>query len=230
MASLTRAAAPSTAVASTMRTLRGVIFDMDGTLTVPVIDFAKMYREVLGPNHPRIVAGSPIDILHEIQEWPTDKQRVAYQVITRHEQEAHERLQIMPGAVGLCSFLDSRKLRRGLITRNVKASVDLFHQRFGISEFFPALSREFTPYKPHPAPFLHICKVWDASPAHVMMVGDSAKDDMVCGNRAGAITCLLDPSGKYDLDKLLPEEQPDYKVKSLQEVQDVLESYFDLRP
>ncbi|KAH7433383.1 hypothetical protein KP509_07G066800 [Ceratopteris richardii] len=97
MASLTRAAAPSTAVASTMRTLRGVIFDMDGTLTVPVIDFAKMYREVLGPNHPRIVAGSPIDILHEIQEWPTDKQRVAYQVITRHEQEAHERLQIMPG-------------------------------------------------------------------------------------------------------------------------------------
>ncbi|KAL0644397.1 hypothetical protein Bca4012_042687 [Brassica carinata] len=28
--------------------LRGVVFDMDRTLTVPVIDFAAMYRSVLG--------------------------------------------------------------------------------------------------------------------------------------------------------------------------------------
>ncbi|MCO5560674.1 hypothetical protein L7F22_014291 [Adiantum nelumboides] len=81
---------------TSLRTLRGVIFDMDGTLTVPVIDFAQMYRDVLGPNHPRIVSGSPIDILHEIQEWPSEKQQTAYQVITRHEREAHERLQLMP--------------------------------------------------------------------------------------------------------------------------------------
>ncbi|KAI5074763.1 hypothetical protein GOP47_0010724 [Adiantum capillus-veneris] len=225
MARLTTASIMTTS----LRTLRGVIFDMDGTLTVPVIDFAQMYRDVLGPNHPRIVAGSPIDILHEIQEWPPEKQQTAYHVITRHEQEAHERLQIMPGAVGLCSFLDSRKLRRGLITRNVKASVDLFHQRFGMKEFFPALSREFTPYKPHPAPFLHICKVWDMRPAEVMMIGDSAKDDIACGNRAGAVTCLLDLTGRYDDRQLSPDEQPNYRVKTLEEVQDILESSFELR-
>jgi len=51
------------------RTLRGVAFDMDGTLTVPTIDFASMYSRVLGDDHPRIVSGSPIDILHEIAEW-----------------------------------------------------------------------------------------------------------------------------------------------------------------
>lgn len=136
----------------------------------------------------------------------------------------------MPGAVELCSFLDSRTLRRGLITRNVKASVDLFHLRFGMKEFLPALSREFLPYKPNPAPFLHICKSWEMSPAEVMMVGDSAKDDIVCGNRAGALTCLLDESDRYDLASLPPEQQPNFKVKSLHEVQSLLESSLELRP
>lgn len=44
--------------------------------------------------------------------------------------------------------------------------------------FSPALSREFRPYKPDPAPLLHICSVWDVQPDEVMMVGDSLKDDV----------------------------------------------------
>lgn len=107
----------------------------------------------------------------------------------------------------LCLF------RRGLITRNVKAAVDLFHERFGVSKpvmsngwrycscceytrwlncdfflwpfrillqitFSPAVSREFRPYKPDPAPLLHICSVWDVQPEEVVMIGDSLKDDV----------------------------------------------------
>jgi hypothetical protein len=79
------------------RTLRGVVFDMDGTLTVPSIDFASMYRRVLGDDHPRIVSGSPIDILHEIAEWSPEKQVQAYAIIAEYEKQALERLQIMPG-------------------------------------------------------------------------------------------------------------------------------------
>jgi hypothetical protein len=79
------------------RTLRGVVFDMDGTLTVPTIDFASMYRRVLGDDHPRIVSGSPIDILHEIAEWSPEKQVHAYAIIAEYEKQALERLQIMPG-------------------------------------------------------------------------------------------------------------------------------------
>ncbi|KAH7685698.1 HAD hydrolase subfamily IA protein [Dioscorea alata] len=99
----------------------------------------------------------------------------------------------MPGALELCGFLDSKKIRRGLITRNVDAAVDLFHQRFGIM-FAPALSREFRPYKPDPAPLLHICSTWDVSPNEVMMIGDSLRDDVVCGRRAGA-TCWMKQGG-----------------------------------
>lgn len=44
--------------------------------------------------------------------------------------------------------------------------------------FCPALSREFRPYKPDPAPLLHICSDWEVLPNEVMMIGDSLKDDV----------------------------------------------------
>lgn len=46
--------------------------------------------------------------------------------------------------------------------------------------FSPALSREFRPYKPDPAPLLHICSSWGVQPNQVMMIGDSLKDDVSC--------------------------------------------------
>ncbi|KAG5531076.1 hypothetical protein RHGRI_025887 [Rhododendron griersonianum] len=244
--------------------LRGVVFDMDGTLTVPVIDFQAMYRAVLGEEeYLALKSRKPftgIDILHHIENWSPDKQRRAYEIIADFEQQGLDRLQIMPGASKLCGFLDSRNIRRGLITRNVKAAVDLFHLRFGIT-FAPALSREFRPYKPDPAPLLHICSTWDVLPNEVMMIGDSLKDDIkasglamnliqlmslgcnlsiddlyfvvviACGKRAGAFTCLLDETGRYDT----PEFEnvafkPDYKVSSLAEVYSLLEANFDLIP
>lgn len=45
-------------------------------------------------------------------------------------------------------------------------------------EFVPALSREFRPYKPDPAPLLHICTAWDIPPSEVLMIGDSLRDDV----------------------------------------------------
>ncbi|CAN6834415.1 unnamed protein product [Brassica oleracea] len=213
--------------------LRGVVFDMDGTLTVPVIDFAAMYRTVLGEDeYKRIKAESPtgIDILHHIESWSPDKQQKAYEIIADYEQQGIDKLQIMPGAVELCSFLDSKKIKRGLITRNVKKAIDIFHQRFGVI-FSPALGREFRPYKPNPDPLLHICSAWDIQPNEVIMVGDSLKDDIACGKGAGAFTCLLDETGRYGPDDFsVSGLHPDFKVDSLSKIQNILETNFDLIP
>nr|XP_043609332.1 haloacid dehalogenase-like hydrolase domain-containing protein At2g33255 [Erigeron canadensis] len=213
--------------------LKGVVFDMDGTLTVPVIDFQAMYKAVLGDQqYLAIKSSSPsgIDILHHIEQWAPDQQLKAYQIIADFEKQGMDKLQIMPGAAELCGFLNSRNIRRGLITRNVKLAVDLFHERFGMS-FSPALSREFRPYKPDPAPLLHICTTWEVEPNEVMMIGDSLKDDVACGKRAGAFTCLLDETGRYDSPQYANvEHKPDYKVSSLAQVLSLLESNFDLTP
>lgn len=82
-------------------TLRGVVFDMDGTLTVPVIDFAAMYRAVLGDEGLAAArAASPsgsVDILHHIETWAPPEQQKAYEIIAHFERQGLDRLQIMPG-------------------------------------------------------------------------------------------------------------------------------------
>lgn len=228
--STTMATSTSISLSSKPR-LKGIVFDMDGTLTVPVIDFQAMYRAVLGHDEYLAVKSkspSGIDILHHIESWSPDKQRRAYEVIADYEKQGLDRLQIMPGAAELCSFLDSRNIRRGLITRNVKDAVDLFHERFNV-KFSPALSREYRPYKPDPAPLLHICSTWEVQSNEVMMIGDSLKDDVACGKQAGAFTCLLDETGRYDAPEYANvQHKPDYKVSSLVEVQSLLERDFEL--
>ncbi|KAL9266805.1 Haloacid dehalogenase-like hydrolase domain-containing protein [Drosera capensis] len=173
--------------------LRGVVSDMDGTLTIPLIDFQAMYKAVLGEEKytelkSRSKAG--IDILGIIEEWSELEKGRAYEVIADFEREGLERLQIMPVMLQELWNFDAKKIRRGLITRNVKAAVDIFHQRFGMN-FSPALSREFRPYKPDPGPLLHICSTWEVQPHEVLMIGDGLKDDVACGNRAGAFACLV---------------------------------------
>jgi hypothetical protein len=37
-------------------------------------------------------------------------------------------MQLMPGVPELCAYLDQKRIPRGLITRNVKASVDWLHK------------------------------------------------------------------------------------------------------
>ncbi|KAL0392645.1 UNVERIFIED_CONTAM: Haloacid dehalogenase-like hydrolase domain-containing protein [Sesamum radiatum] len=233
MATFVTSSAAIRPAATTKGCLRGVVFDMDGTLTVPVIDFHAMYRAVLGKEeYVKIKSENPsgIDILHHIETWSPDKQKQAYQIIADFEKQGSDRLQIMPGASELCEFLDSRNIKRGLITRNVKEAVDLFHLRFGMI-FSPALSREFRPYKPDPAPLLHICSNWGVQPGEVMMIGDSLKDDVACGKRAGAFTCLLDETGRYNSPEYQNVEfKPDYKVSSLVEVRSLLQNHFNLTP
>ncbi|KAL9671870.1 hypothetical protein QQ045_009443 [Rhodiola kirilowii] len=213
--------------------LRGVVFDMDGTLTVPVIDFPAMYKAVLGEEeYLALKASNPsgVDILHHIETWTADKQQKAYEVIAEFERHGLDRLQIMPGAFELCSFLDEKKIRRGLITRNVKEAVDLFHTRFGL-KFLPALSREFRPYKPDPAPLHFICSAWDVQPNEVIMIGDSLKDDVACGKQAGAYACLLDETGRYNSPEYANVElKPDFTVSSLAQIHSILEANFDLLP
>jgi hypothetical protein len=100
MATLTTTTTTTATATPTRARLKGVVFDMDGTLTVPVIDFAAMYKAVLGDDeYRRIKAENPsgIDILHHIENWSPEKQQKAYETIADYERRGLDRLQIMPG-------------------------------------------------------------------------------------------------------------------------------------
>ncbi|GLI69755.1 hypothetical protein VaNZ11_014435, partial [Volvox africanus] len=210
---------------------RGVVFDMDGTLLKPVIDFAEMRRRVG-------VLPEQGDILDVINRWPEVERARAYASIAEIEEQALRDMALMPGALELCGFLDQRGLPRGLITRNVRRSVQYFHDFMGLVPFKPAITRECEfPYKPSPAALQHIATTWGVETSQVLMVGDSVRDDVVSGNRAGAITVLLDCSSEGPSSALRssPEsfkgdQRPHHVVGSLTELQELLENCYTLLP
>ena len=54
---------------------------------------------------------------------------------------------------------------------------------------------------------------------------------MVCGNRAGTWTVLLDQQGQYQKDEQLQGEmKPSFVIASMQELVPLLEEHFDLQP
>ncbi|KAG2483810.1 hypothetical protein HYH03_017333 [Edaphochlamys debaryana] len=206
---------------------RGVVFDMDGTLLKPVIDFAEMRRRVgLGPTDG--------DILDTINRWPEPERQRAYATIAEIEEQALNDMEMMPGALELCAFLDQQGLPRALITRNVRRSVAFFHQRLGLEPFQPAITRECEfPYKPSPAALQHIASGWGVPPSEVLMVGDSVKDDVVSGNRAGAVSVYLAWAAPGPLptpDSFSGEQRPRHVVKSLAALQALLQTSYHLLP
>ncbi|EFN52132.1 hypothetical protein CHLNCDRAFT_27049, partial [Chlorella variabilis] len=203
--------------------------DMDGTLTRAVIDFAEMRRRVAAVAGLDGIQG---DILDVIASWPVAQQEAAHAAIAEIEAQALRDMQLMPGVLELSQKLDERGVPRALVTRNVNASIAFFHRHhFTLPPFTPALSREFAPYKPNPASLLHIAEKWGVPPEELVMVGDSAKDDIVCGNRAGAVTILLDEERRWgSVMELQGEERPHFIARSLGEVQQVLEHHVELLP
>lgn len=160
--------------------IRGVIFDMDGTLTVPVIDFALM-RGRLG-----IPEG---DILAVIRGWPDERRKAAFDIIEEIEEDGRFRLQLQPGAEALMRVLERRGIPRAILTRNTEKTVRHLQAHLHTT-FSVILTRSFPTFKPDPAPALHICEKWGLKPAEVLLVGDF-RDDLTCGKQAGARTCLL---------------------------------------
>jgi HAD superfamily hydrolase (TIGR01549 family) len=164
--------------------IKGVVFDMDGTLTLPgLIDFARI-RSRLGISAKDDIIGHMRSI-----EDPIARQ-VAHDIVAEEEAIAIENTALCEGVDELIHFLDSNAIPKALLTRNAQPAVDVFlsHSKM---QFDVALTRDFEKgFKPDPAPLLHIADQWGIEPQHLLMVGD-AKDDIICGNRAGYWTCLV---------------------------------------
>lgn len=146
---------------------QGVIFDMDGTLIEPAIDFARL-REAVG-----ILEG---DILHALAQMSASARERAAQIIESIEAEAALKMTLRPGALELLSWLRAHHIPSAIVTRNLRARVDQLHELLGEHRFEPVLDRSYWPPKPHPASILHIISGWGHSPSSTWMVGDSSHD------------------------------------------------------
>ena len=165
---------------------KGIIFDMDGTLTVPEINFGKM-REILG-----------VENGTDLLEYPkslSKKDRIQYfKKLEEFEKEGQKNLRFQKGVIQTLNKFIESNIKLSIITRNCKANTDIVIDKLNI-DFDPVLTREFDYIKPHPGPIHHILSIWKLKPEEVIIVGDF-KDDILCGINAGILTCFFQNKNK----------------------------------
>jgi pyridoxine kinase len=194
----------------------GIIFDLDGTLTLAgAIDFKALYARL------NLDVQGGYDIITRVNSIADESERNRlWTIIDDEERQAEQRMELQPDLSSVIGELTSRRVRLAISTRNTIGGVQRFLTKAQLDEtvFSPVVSRHClgTVNKPDPQVARHILAQWSVhSPGQVWFVGDSI-DDMKCGRGAGCRTCFLrNPSNGHAAES--GPEFIDVVVDSLQE-------------
>jgi HAD superfamily hydrolase (TIGR01549 family) len=165
--------------------VRNWVFDMDGTLTVAVHDFAAI----------RVALDIPAehDILTHLAALPAAEAAAKHAWLLEHERDLALASTAATGAVELVRELAERGCRLGILTRNARELAHVTLEATGLADCFPVehiLGRDEAAPKPSPDGLLKIASAWGVAPSELVMVGDY-RFDLDCGRAAGARTVLV---------------------------------------
>lgn len=158
-----------------------VLFDLDGTLTLPVFDFAAIRRQL------DIPAGA--SITRTIEELPEPLRTTRRELLQQIELETAKLAVANAGAVDLTQALALRGISTGIVTRNFPAATAHTLQTIGV-RVDVVLTRECAAPKPAPDGVLAALSRLGKPARGALMVGDYL-DDMLAGKAAGLHTCLV---------------------------------------
>jgi HAD superfamily hydrolase (TIGR01509 family) len=187
---------------------RAILFDMDGTLTVPMLDFPKLKAE-LG------IDGRPI--LEALAEMDFKQRQSAEEILHRHEEQAAAQSALNTGCEALMDWIARRRIGIALITRNSRRSVATVLQKHNL-KIDVSITREDGPYKPSPLPLKNACKKLNISPEEAWMVGDG-QFDIEAGAAAGMRTVWISHGRQRAF-----ETEPWKTVNDLSELKELLEA------
>ncbi len=189
-----------------MRQVKGILFDMDGVIVRQELDFLAIKQEIFGSTE-----GFILERMLALD--PAARAR-AEAILDRHETAAAQAARPVDGAVEFFAWLDERRLRRAIVTRNSRKSVAIVQEKLGIA-VDAVVTREDAAPKPSPEPILVACRRLGITPAEGIFVGDF-EFDMLAGRRAGIITVLLK-------NPVMPHsENADHIIESFRDLQALL--------
>lgn len=163
-----------------LRRPAALLFDMDGTLTEPLLDFPKIKADLGIGNRP---------ILEALAEMGPEQRWVADEILFAHEERAARESTLNAGCRELLGFVEEMRWPTAIITRNSLASAKAVFARHGLS-FEVLVTREDGRYKPHPAPLELACEKLSVDVRAAWMIGDG-QYDVEAGNAAGCATIWI---------------------------------------
>lgn len=187
---------------------RAILFDMDGTLTEPMLDFPRIKAEMGIGDRP---------ILEALEALKGPERAAAEAVLLGHEERAALNSTLNPGCRELLAWLHEHHIRTALITRNSRLSMETVLSRHGIC-LDVLVTREDPPYKPDPYPLTLACRKLEVSESETWMVGDGWYD-VQAGLAAGIRTVWLSHGRPRPF-----SHQPWRELRDLIELHDLLRS------
>ena len=195
--------------------IKGVLFDFDGTLTLPgALDFPAIKKAM----------GCPLDqlILEFVESQPPDQQAGLMEILEEREDIAARASLPNRGVEKCLRTLRKKQIPVGILTRNrlesVKKSLVQFKE-VTIDDFDAIVTREMSLPKPHPDGVIKAAAEMGVSPEELLVVGDF-RFDVIAGKRAGASTVLLTNGGES---VMAPDDpQPDYTISRLEDLPTLL--------
>ncbi len=161
--------------------VRAVLFDMDGTVTKPYIDFAAIRTAIGVP--------ASMAILEHLDTLDDAARMRARAVLTEYESDAAHNSELNEGAREVLDHLRVRGLPTGIITRNNPNSVRIVCDKHGL-RFDVVITPEDAPPKPSPEPVRLAARRLGLAPEEALVVGDYLFD-IQSGAAAGSRTVLL---------------------------------------
>jgi len=161
-------------------TIRGVIFDLDGTLVDSGLDFDLMRQEMQLPEG--------LSLLEAIDQLDDARAAECREILARHEWAGADQAHLMPGVREFLSQLTARGMPQAVLTRNARDVTLATLSRLRLA-FDPVVTREDAPAKPDPTAIWRICEQWRLAANQVVVIGDF-HFDIEAGCRAGCRTVL----------------------------------------
>ncbi|MFQ5711584.1 MAG: HAD family hydrolase [Candidatus Geothermarchaeales archaeon] len=219
--------------------LKGVIFDLDGTLTEFTLDYvsareeivdfllergirigsaARRITDVLDEAHERLKRGDKASEFSEIK-------RIAYKKVAKYEHEAALKTKLHPGAIEVLEKVRGMGLKVAVVTNNNRSVVDMLLGRLGIEHFFDVVicREDVSEYKPKPDSIRKAVEEMGIRAEEAVCVGDSSID--VEASRRAGVLCIAVPIGVAKVDDLR-RHNPDYLAGDLFEVMGIVEELY----
>ncbi|TVY30498.1 putative uncharacterized hydrolase [Lachnellula hyalina] len=192
--------------------LKGIVFDVDGTLCV-------QQNYMFGQMRSALNITKATDILDHCHSLPPAECEEALEKIRNVEREAMVLQEAQPGLVPLMTYLESKNLPKGICTRNFETPVNHLLSKFLEGKTFsPIVTRDFRPPKPSPEGILFIAKTWG-------FVGDDGKglgEELIMVGAGAATVLLVNEMNAH----LATHEHTDLVISRLDELIEILEKGF----
>ncbi len=161
--------------------VKGVIFDLDGTLIKSPLNFKRIKEKIGCPEE--------LPILEYINSLKEEGKERASKILTSSEINAAKKSELYPGVREVINYLKKKGIKIAIVTRNSRKAVDIVLNKHKLS-FSVLITREVTSPKPSAKPLIMASELLGIDKENLICVGDY-KYDLIASRKAGIRNILV---------------------------------------